>query len=325
MSTVGESFVIDREGLERELERLSREKGVKRIAIQAPEGIKREALELSRELRERGFEAWLWMEPCYGACDIPDDVLEARGFEAIVHLGHERMVPPEKERIPVVYVRVYHEEGIGDRLEKIVDSLSGRVGVLATAQHAHQVEEAKKLLEEKGRKVYTARPSWSELEGVVLGCEQSAARAIADSVDCFLLLSTGRFHGLGVARATGKRVVVLDPITGNYEIIEPDKDQEKKRLLLMARLEEAERVGIMVSVKKGQYPLGALAERVARELEERGKRVFFLLFDRISPEKVLGMGLDFLVNGACPRLVEDRGYEVPMANLGDVVEFLGIK
>ena len=47
--------------------------------------------------------------------------------------------------------------------------------------------------------------------GQVLGCCYSTARELY--LDEYLFIGTGQFHPLGIALATGKRVVTADPIT----------------------------------------------------------------------------------------------------------------
>ena len=47
------------------------------------------------------------------------------------------------------------------------------------------------------------------------------------------------------------------------------------------------------------------AQKIKKSLENRGKRAYILIMDQITPEKIMGMKLDALINTACPRLSDD--------------------
>jgi diphthamide biosynthesis enzyme Dph1/Dph2-like protein len=54
-------------------------------------------------------------------------------------------------------------------------------------------------------------------------------------------------------------------------------------------------------------------------LERKGKTAHVIVMDEISPQKLLGMKLDCLVNCACPRLTDDSGmFRKPVLNPQDV-------
>jgi diphthamide biosynthesis enzyme Dph1/Dph2-like protein len=69
-------------------------------------------------------------------------------------------------------------------------------------------------------------------------------------------------------------------------------------------LDDAKKVGIIISWKKGQNKIKE-AERMKRKLEKRGKEVYILAFDNVSKDKIEGLKLDCLINLACPRLDDD--------------------
>jgi len=54
-------------------------------------------------------------------------------------------------------------------------------------------------------------------------------------------------------------------------------------------------------------------------LKEKKKNVFLLVMDDITPEKIMGLDIDCLVNCACPRLLDDhRSFKKPILPLEDV-------
>ena len=60
----------------------------KKILIQLPEGIKQEASKLSKLLESKtNAEIIISGEPCWGACDTPQD-LKSLGVDLLIQWGH---------------------------------------------------------------------------------------------------------------------------------------------------------------------------------------------------------------------------------------------
>ena len=60
------------------------------------------------------------------------------------------------------------------------------------------------------------------------------------------------------------------------------------------------------------------------KLEKIGKKVYLLAFDEVSPEKLEGLKLDFLINCACPRIgIDDlRKFKIPIVNYEELQALL---
>ena len=116
--------------------------------------------------------------------------------------------------------------------------------------------------------------------GQVLGCSYSAAKAL--DVDEYLFIGTGQFHPLGIALATGKRVVIADPVTGEVSEIDTDP-MLRRRFGAITRAGEAKRFAILVSKKPGQKRMD-LARRLMRLGEARGLEMFLVYLDNIEPD-----------------------------------------
>ena len=61
-------------------------RGVKKAALQFPEGLKRFAPELVSVLRKEGITSIISGDPCWGACDLSLDA--ASDADILVHIGH---------------------------------------------------------------------------------------------------------------------------------------------------------------------------------------------------------------------------------------------
>jgi 2-(3-amino-3-carboxypropyl)histidine synthase len=142
---------------------------------------------------------------------------------------------------------------------------------------------------------------------------------VEKSVDCFLFIGTGRFHPLGLSLETEKPVLFLDFESGKFEDLTQDRDNLRRvRNAGIAKSASAERFGILVSTKPGQAH-SKTAEQARKRLEKLGKKAWILVADRLTPEKLLGLGVQALVNTACPRIREDaRSFRKPVISPEDI-------
>ncbi|MGC1120609.1 MAG: diphthamide biosynthesis enzyme Dph2 [Candidatus Methanofastidiosia archaeon] len=282
---------------------------VKSITVQAPEGLRKKALELSTFLENAGYTVVISATPCYGACD-----LEKYG-DLLVHVGHTKIYAA---CIPVVYVEVTDDFDFIPTLGKNIEKIPARVGLLTTAQHRLQLKRVRSFLEANQIQAYTAHGSRTEFEGQILGCDLTAAVKISCRVDAFLYLGTGNFHPLGAAIATRKPVF---RVYDTYEIVDFEKLLRKRHALIF----EASRgstFGIVISTKKGQYRMSdALAVR--SYLKEKGKKTFLFVCNEVRPEYLYGC--DAYVICACPRIALDDAslYGAPVLTCKEVPLMFG--
>jgi len=289
-----------------------------RVLLQVPEGLKPKVLEFAREIEKLGHEVFISAEPCFGSCDLRDREAEKLGA-VLVHIGHTDFgLKPECR---VIWEEYRLEFDPKPYLEQNLDVLKRykTLGLLSTLQYLNSLQDAKEFLESRGISCHLGIPAGGQMlgkaryPGQILGCDLTAALSIQNLVDAFLFLGTGRFHVLGLVRKTEKPVLMLDFDSGKLE----DLTDERERLerIRQACIEEAKgskHFGILVSTKPGQFR-PELAVKLKKKLEELGKQVWILVFDEITPEKILGMHLDILVNTACPRLSEDlERFEKPV-------------
>ena len=62
------------------------------VALQVPEGLKMQALEMMDEIEtETSARVVLSADPCYGACDLVHDKMQNIGVELVAHMGHSQM------------------------------------------------------------------------------------------------------------------------------------------------------------------------------------------------------------------------------------------
>ena len=183
---------------EREVLEKLRELNAKRVLIQTPEGLKKEAQFLAEFLEENGIESLISGEVNYGACDPADKEAKMLGCDALIHLGHSYMVL--NLEVPTIFIPAFAKVDVIEALSKNISEirkLGKRIALVTTVQHIKDLQKAKEFLENEGFEVKVGKGDGRvSFPGQVLGCNFSAAKVEADGV---LFIGAGYFHPIGVA------------------------------------------------------------------------------------------------------------------------------
>src|SRR5665647_65402 len=280
------------------IERLKK-KGAKRIALQFPEGLKRQAIPVVAALKDAGFEVIVSGDPCYGACDL---ALYTLSFaDVLVHFGHA----PVDEQPQVIFEpwQIGFDVAV---LENALPFLNGKhIGLVTTVQHVHLVPAMEGFLMAKGITTSVAEGCRrTPNRGQVLGCSFAAARA--SGAEEILFIGTGLFHPVGVALATHARVIALDPLSGSAQEVTGDALM-RRRFAVMEKARAAKNVGIIVSTKNGQQRMD-----LARRLASLSPTAVIVTMREVHPDELLNLGFACYVNTACPRLAYDDQVRFPV-------------
>jgi len=281
-------------------------KNYKTIGLQFPEGFKRKALIIARELEEEtGAGIIISGNPCFGACDIDTEL--AGKVDIMFHFGHSKM----GKFINVVFIEARSNADILPCIKIALPLLkSTKIGLITTVQHIHKLVEVIRILDENGMEAITGKGDLRvDYPGQVLGCNFTSVH-----IDCeeYLYIGSGIFHPLGVAIATGKKVVAADPYMNRAQIVSPEKFL-RKRSGYIAKAINGEIFGIIVSTKSGQNRI-ALANRLAGIAKEHAKQAHLIMMDLVTPDQLLAFKVDAYVNTACPRITIDDAerFHVPI-------------
>lgn len=277
-----------------------------RVLLQLPEGLKSKALKLAEKLERQGYEVVISCSPCYGACDVALDEAKKCGADRIIQYGHSAF---PVRGIPVEFVEYRTPVKFKKLLAKALKELRNfrRVGLVTTVQHVGQLEELRKFLERRGKKVFIGK-HWgrARYNGQILGCDWGSIKNAEKHVDCFLYFGGGVFHPIGGALATEKPLLAVDPFTGGITWMEEHRRKElgRRRGALLAAI-EARKFGIICSTKPGQFNFKkALA--IKRMLEAEGRTAEVLVCNELNYESLNNfLEFDCFVNTACPRIAED--------------------
>ncbi|MCX6688915.1 MAG: diphthamide biosynthesis enzyme Dph2 [Methanoregula sp.] len=274
-------------------------RGAQRVALQFPEGLKRQASAYAAALKTAGFDVLISGDPCYGACDLALDTLALA--DVLVHFGHA----PVDERQNVIF-EPYKVDFAPAVLENALPFLHGEtVCLVTTIQHVHRIPEMEAVLTSNGITVYVARgSSRTPYRGQVLGCSFNAAKVPGSGM--VLFVGTGLFHAIGIAIATRLQVIALDPLTGTAQEVSGNT-LLRRRFAVMEKAREAQNVGIIVSTKSGQQRMA-----LAQHLCSLSPHATIITMREVSPDELLNLGFDCYVNTACPRLAYDDQVRFPV-------------
>jgi 2-(3-amino-3-carboxypropyl)histidine synthase len=291
-----------------------KKKGIKRVFVQLPEGLKAKSLEVADFLEKNGLEPIISLENTYGACDLRDEEALRLKCDAILHLGHNEFgFEWVKSKIPVFYVEWFSNKTGNDSLEKIVGALKDfeKIGIVYSIQYKKAFENVVEFLRNNNKKVFVSR------SGQIIGCNFSNALSIEKNVEAFLVVSAGKFHAIGIALNVKKPVFVFDVETNDVQKIEVNR-YSKIKAWNKKIFEDSKNVGLLVSWKKGQIKD---FELVKRKIESLGKKVYVLVFDELNESILEGLKIDCLINLACPRISVDdlERYKIPIIDYTDVL------
>jgi 2-(3-amino-3-carboxypropyl)histidine synthase len=333
------------------------------IALQVPEGLKMQALEMMDKIEgDSEAKVILAADPCYGACDLVHDKMRMMGVELVAHMGHSQMnidsgmpthfIPVtydgDPEIDPVLPILARHKaiadarvveaespidltneearERFLDAVGRVAPLTGTKLGLVGSIQHLHLLEDYKSRLESAGFAV-TIPVGGARLTfpGQVLGCNYSGDDP---SIGHYLFLGSGDFHPIGLVMHTGKPLALLDPYNGEAGEMSFERIERilRQRMGLIFSVDDAKIFGILIGEKPGQMRRN-LALRCKRLLEKHGKKGYLLALDHVGPELIDFYPVDAFVNTACPRIAIDDAvkYAKPLITPFELEVALGEK
>jgi 2-(3-amino-3-carboxypropyl)histidine synthase len=311
---------------EKKLKEEIKKRKAKIVFLQLPEGLKPDALRLATVVEEAGALPIVSSDPCYGACDLAVSEAILLGADLIVHYGHSPMTL--NVDVPIVYLDARAKIGIKEAVTQALPYIESwsKIGLVTTVQHVHQLDEAKNLLEVAGKTVFVGDAGKVKYAGQVLGCDFSNAQAVSEKVQAYVFVGGGRFHSIGVALATEKPTVIVDP----YEqVAYPIHDQVRRIIMQrwanIVEAKQAKNFGVLISLKSGQMRLTE-AMSIKVKLEKTGLKATLLGLREVTPSALLQFpGIDAFINTACPRISLDDApnFGKPLLSLNETLVMLG--
>lgn len=303
-------------------------RGVRRLLIQLPDGLKNEGPRLASLVRERtGAQVFVSATSAWGACDLSLDAAIRLKAELLVHYGHNEFLRDGSNGVPVLYVPAKSRHEVLPVIEKALPFLQGsRIGLATVVQHLHTLPDASKFLESKGLSVQVpGRGPWAHDSGQVLGCDYFGLKKIEQDVDSFLVVGS-YFHGLGAALSVEKPTVLADPYDQTVRSLDDDRARIiRQRYAMVEKARQARNFGIIVSTKPGQSN-PTVAVNIQRQLEEKGKKAVIIYADEVVPAKLMDFtDVEAFVDTACPRLALDdpERFQKPIVTRDEIMVAIG--
>ena len=303
----------------------------KKVMLQVPEGLKMKALAYMDELAGEGVDVYLAAEPCFGACDLADRQAVELGCDLLVHVGHSEM---HKSMLPTVFIKGTYVFDTNPIFSNIVDFLKKtgykKISLATTAQYSDYLEPLQKHLNSNGFEAligeHTQRTSFN---GQVLGCSFGSVLNTHKKADAVLYFGDGLFHPLGIALTFEIPCIWACPMTSEVKSIEDEKRLYlKKRWMKIGVARQAEKWGIVVGLKEGQFR--PYAEQLKKRLEAKGKTAYLIQMDFASPNYVVGMTgkgkIEALVCVSCPRIPiddEEMWGKIPFLTIAEMELSIG--
>ncbi|RLF17567.1 MAG: diphthamide biosynthesis enzyme Dph2 [Thermoprotei archaeon] len=293
------------------------------VLIQLPDGLKPHSVYLKRELSNKlpGIRVFFSGKGTYGPCDIAFDEAITVGADVIVHYGH----PPiryAKSEIPIIYMPAKIKVEVDPQvvIDEIAKRRYKRIGLSAIIQYVDLLDVVYNKLKDIGIEVYVGRGA-NAYRGVVLGCDYSAAISINSYVDAHIIIASGKFHGLGLKIATGKDVLIYDPLRN--EVMSIEREYRRRLSLKLKQLIDAEKAtlfAVIICKKAGQFNM-MMALKAMQLLRESNREYISIIVDEITPASLENFTyVDAFINTCCPRIAIDDidRFNKPILSLYDL-------
>ena len=296
-----------------------KKEGVKRIALQFPEGLLLFASTIADLLETFTKCVCVIMgNVTYGACCVDDITAQMLDCSLLVHYGHSCLVPINKTEIQTLYVFVDIEIDRTHFIQSIRHNFDegSRIALISTIQFVATLQTAATELKEYQIVLQNNQPL---SPGEVLGC------TAPDVGDCDGLIylggltfksktnikfpGDGRFHlEAGMIANPNVQAYRYDPYDQSFTKENYDHELMKKnRHSQIEKAKSAETFGIILSTL-GRQGNPKIMENIKLLLRRQRKRHFTILLPEIFPDKLDLFGeVDAWIQIACPRLSIDWG------------------
>ena len=199
----------------------------------------------------------------------------------------------------------------------LVNELPQKIALFASVQFLDGLEEAKKKIEDKNKKVLLLKTEHTKHPGQLLGCN---IKEFKEDFDAFLYIGDGCFHPKALLLKNHKPAFAYNPLSKKYFKLDEKsvKDMQKKQKGALMMFMQSKEIGVLISTKPGQINM-----KKAYELEKRfpDKNFYFLVFDTIEFNELENFPfIECFVNTACPRISYDEADKIrkPVINIDDL-------
>ncbi|HEX2170632.1 MAG TPA: diphthamide biosynthesis enzyme Dph2 [Nitrososphaera sp.] len=295
------------------------------VALNGPEALIPKLQDVADHISEVfGIQVYIIGDTCWGSCDLNTHAADMLSADILFNIGHTIAIDTFGQK--VVMIGAFDDISFDVIANKCARDLIGKyktVSLVTDSQHLHQIDRVKSIFEDHGYNVIIGRGKGQLRDAQVFGCEFYPAYNVQKQVDAYIFLGQSMFHSASVAMSTEKPTFMLDPYFEEYnEVNEFAQTMQKKAILSIYKALDAEKLGIIIGLKEGQFAhLRAL--ELKKEFEKLGKKVQMIALTEITQERIqIFKGIDAFVQVACPRLGTDNHFNKPMLSVPQALSLL---
>ncbi len=295
------------------------------VALNGPEALIPKLQDVADRISEVfGIQVYIIGDTCWGSCDLNTHAADMLSADILFNIGHTIAMDTFGQK--VVMIGAFDDISFDSVANKCAGDLLGRyktISLVTDSQHLHEIDRVKTIFEDHGYNVIIGRGRGQLRDAQVFGCEFYPAHDLQKQVDAYMFLGQSMFHSAGVALSTEKPTFMLDPYFEEYtEVNEFAQGLQKKAILSIYKALDAEKIGIIIGLKEGQFAhLRAL--ELKKELEKLGKRTQLIALTEITQERIqIFKGIDAFVQVACPRIGTDNHFEKPMLSVPQTLSLI---
>lgn len=295
------------------------------VALNGPEALIPKLQDTADHIAEVfSIQVYIIGDTCWGSCDLNTHAADMLSADILFNIGHTIAIDTFGQK--VVMIGAFDDISFDIIAKKCARDLVGKyktVSLVTDSQHLHQIEGVKKIFEDHGYSVIIGRGRGQLRDAQVFGCEFYPAHDVHDQVDAYIFLGQSMFHSAGVALSTEKPTYMLDPYFEEYtEVNEFAQGMQKKAILSIYKALDAEKIGIIIGLKEGQFA-HLRAIELKKEFEKLGKRVQMIALTEITEERIqILKGIDAFVQVACPRIGTDNHFKKPMLSVPQALSLI---
>jgi 2-(3-amino-3-carboxypropyl)histidine synthase len=288
------------------------------VALNGPEGLIAKIQEIADGIEEAfDIPTYVIGDTCWGSCDLNTHAADMLGADILFNIGHTIAMQSVGKK--VVMVDAFDDISFDCVARKCALDLRTRyetISLLTDSQHLNQIPYVKEIFEEFGYDVIIGKGKGQLNDAQVFGCEFYPAYQLLQKVDAYIFLGQSMFHSASIALSTEKPTYMLDPYFQEYlKVNEFAQGLQKKAVLAIYRALEAERIGIIIGLKEGQFSQ-VRALDLKKTLERLGKKVQLIALTEITNERVqIFEKTDAFIQVACPRIATDNHFKKPMLSV----------
>ncbi len=288
------------------------------VALNGPEGLIGKIQDAADHITEKfGIEAYVIGDTCWGSCDLNTHAADMLGADILFNIAHT--VAMETFGDKVFMIGAFDDISFDVVARKCAHGLSGKyktISLLTDSQHLDQVEPVRLIFEDKDFKVIIGKGKGQLRDAQVFGCEFYPAFSVQKQVDAYVFLGQSTFHAASVAMSTEKPTFMLDPYFEEYsQVNEFAQGLQKRAILSIYKALDAERIGIIIGLKEGQFA-HVRALELKKEFEKLGRKVQLIGLTEITEERIqVFRGLQAFIQVACPRIATDNHFKRPMLSV----------